>query len=238
MIEKELRKAWRNGRKMKKNMSIAIDGPAGAGKSTIAKLFAKEAGYIYVDTGAMYRAIALFVIRSEADYEDEEKVSEIIKDIEVTIDYKDGVQVVYLNGEDVNAFIRTPEVSRVTSKIATYTATREKLLSLQRNLSVEKKVIMDGRDIGTNVLPDAFLKIYLTASSDARAERRYKELIEKGEECSFDEIKKDIEERDRQDMNRTIAPLKQADDAILVDSSDMGIDEVVKTLMDIYNSKV
>ena len=227
---------WKEG-KMDKNRSIAIDGPAGAGKSTIAKLVAKKIDYIYVDTGAMYRTIALYLMRNNVDENDEVKVAEAIKDIKVSLDYVDETQIVLLNGENVNDFIRTPEVSRITSLIAKYAAVREKLLDLQRNLAVEKKVIMDGRDIGTNVLPNAFLKIYLTASADARANRRYKELVEKNETCDFESIKKDIIARDEQDMNREIAPLKQAEDAVLVDTSDMGIEEVVACLVEIYEKK-
>ncbi|MCR5625108.1 MAG: (d)CMP kinase [Lachnospiraceae bacterium] len=219
------------------NKSIAVDGPAGAGKSTIAKRVAQNIGYIYVDTGAMYRAIALYVLRNKIDYNDELKVGENINEINVTLDYVDNTQIVLLNGENVNDYIRTSEVSNVTSKIATYAAVREKLLDLQRNLAVEKKVIMDGRDIGTNVLPDAFLKIYLTATPEARADRRYKELVEKGEDCNYDTILKDIIARDNQDMNREIAPLKQAQDAVLVDSSNMGIEEVTDTLVNIYKEK-
>ena len=179
--------------------SIAIDGPAGAGKSTIAKTIAKKLEFIYVDTGAMYRAMALYFIRHEIDPKDEEAINKACPDIHVSINYEDGVQQVLLNGENVNA------------KTA--------------------NILMDGRDIGTNVLPNADLKIYLTASSKVRAERRYKELVEKGVEADFDKIEEDIIIRDRQDMEREIAPLKQAEDAVLVDSSDMTIEEVVDAIV-------
>ncbi|MCR5201997.1 MAG: (d)CMP kinase [Lachnospiraceae bacterium] len=217
---------------------IAVDGPAGAGKSTIAKNVAKKIDYIYVDTGAMYRAIALYLIRQGVDTNDEEKVSAAIKDIEVSLDYKDHEQIVLLNGENVNAFIRTPEVSKTTSLISKYGDVRTKLLDLQRNMAAKKNVIMDGRDIGTAVLPDAFLKVFLTASSEARAMRRYKELTEKGEDVNFDDIKRDVEARDYQDSHREIAPLKQAEDAVLVDSSDMGIEEVTDAICTLYQERI
>lgn len=214
--------------------SIAVDGPAGAGKSTIAKITAKKIGYIYVDTGAMFRAIALSTIRRGVDTDNPEEVEKAIEDVNVSLDYIDDTQIVLLNGENVNDFIRTPEVSAVTSSIAKYACVREKLLGLQRKMAVKKHVIMDGRDIGTTVLPEAFIKIYLTASVEARAERRFRELTEKGENVSLDDIKKDIADRDHQDMTREISPLKQADDAIFVDTSMMTIDEVVRNLVNIY----
>ena len=210
--------------------NVAIDGPAGAGKSTIAKLVAKEKGYIYVDTGAMYRGLAIHFIKKKIKAEDIKGIVEACKDAEVSIAYENGVQQIYLNGENVTTMLRTEEVGNMASKTSAIPAVREKLLELQRTLAREKDVIMDGRDIGTNILPNADVKIYLTASVETRATRRYKELLEKGETCVYEEITQDIKERDERDMNREIAPLKQAEDAILVDSSEMTIDEVVKTI--------
>ena len=213
--------------------NVAIDGPAGAGKSTIAKLVAKEKGYIYVDTGAMYRGLAIHFIKRGLKAEDIKGIVEACKDAEVSIVYENDVQQIYLNGENVTAMLRTEEVGNMASKTSAIPAVREKLLELQRTLAREKDVIMDGRDIGTNILPNADVKIYLTASVETRATRRYKELLEKGEPCNLEEIAHDIEERDNRDMNREIAPLKQADDAVLVDSSDMTIEEVVQTIVDL-----
>ena len=210
--------------------NVAIDGPAGAGKSTIAKLVAKEKGYIYVDTGAMYRGLAIHFIKKGIKAEDIKGIVEACKDAEVSIVYENDVQQIYLNGENVTAMLRTEEVGNMASKTSAIPAVREKLLELQRTLAREKDVIMDGRDIGTNILPNADVKIYLTASVETRATRRYKELLEKGENGVYEEIAQDIKERDERDMNREIAPLKQAEDAILVDSSEMTIDEVVKTI--------
>ena len=207
--------------------NVAIDGPAGAGKSTIAKLVAKKKGYIYVDTGAMYRGLAIHFLKKKADPEDRQAVAEACKDAEVTIGYEDGVQQIYLNGENVTGMLRTEEVGNMASKTSAIPEVREKLLELQRSLAREKDVIMDGRDIGTNILPNADVKIYLTASVETRARRRYDELKEKGTDCSLDEIARDIRERDERDMTREIAPLKKAEDAILVDSSDMTIQQVV-----------
>ena len=215
--------------------NIAIDGPAGAGKSTIAKKVAKKLDFIYVDTGAMYRAIALYFIRNGVEADDEKTISEKCRDIDVSIDYVDGAQQVILNGENVNDFIRTEQVSMMTSDISKYPSVREKLLNLQRQLAAQKNVIMDGRDIGTCVLPDAKTKIFLTASAEERARRRYKEQIERGMDCDIKQIERDIIARDEQDMNREIAPLKQAQDAVLVDSSDMSIEQVVDTIIDIFN---
>lgn len=217
--------------------SIAVDGPAGAGKSTIAKLVAKKLDFIYVDTGAMYRAMALFFLRNEIKASEEEKIAAACKEIKVSLEYENGEQQVLLNGENVNAFIRTEEVSMMTSDTSKYPAVREKLLDLQRELAKTKNVIMDGRDIGTCVLPDANLKIYLTASAEERARRRYKELVERGVSCDFEQIKKDIIARDEQDMNREIAPLKRAEDAVLVDASDMTIDEVVEKFVSLKKEK-
>lgn len=207
--------------------NVAIDGPAGAGKSTIAKLVAKEKGYIYVDTGAIYRGLAIHFLNRGIDPEDRDAVAEACRDAEVTIGYEDGVQQIYLNGENVTSMLRTEETGNMASKTSAIPEVREKLLELQRSLAREKDVIMDGRDIGTNILPDADVKIYLTASVETRARRRYDELREKGEDCSLEEISRDIKERDERDMTREIAPLKKADDAVLVDSSDMTIQQVV-----------
>lgn len=212
--------------------SIAIDGPAGAGKSTIAKLIAKERGCIYVDTGAMYRAMAIYFLRQGIAAEDEASITEACKDIEVIIKYEDNVQNVYLNGENVTAILRTEEVGKMASASSVYGAVRAKLLDLQRKLAVDYDVVMDGRDIGTHVLPNADVKIYMTASVEERANRRYKELVEKGDtSADYEKIKADIAERDYRDMNREIAPLKQAENAILLDTSDMSIDEVVKAII-------
>lgn len=209
-------------------MNIAIDGPAGAGKSTIAKLVAEKLGYIYVDTGAMYRAIALFLIKGGISADNENEVASACQNIEVEIRYEDNVQQVYLNGENVSVEIRQEKVGNMASKAAAIKEVRSKLLQLQRDIAASNNVIMDGRDIGTFVLPDAELKIYLTASVGTRAKRRYDQLIFKGESPDIKKIENDIEQRDYQDMNRDIAPLKQADDALYLDTSDMSIDEVVE----------
>lgn len=213
------------------SFNIAVDGPAGAGKSTIAKLVAKKMNLIYVDTGAMYRAMALFMVRSAISLEDKAAIAEACKEVDITIKYEDGVQVVYLNGENVNAFLRTEEVGKAASTVSAIGEVRVKLVELQQKLAASSDCIMDGRDIGTCVLPNAQTKIYLTASSDVRAIRRYKELVERGESADFEVIKADIEARDYQDMHREISPLKQADDAILLDSSDLTIDEVVEKII-------
>lgn len=216
----------------KKPFNIAIDGPAGAGKSTIAKMVAKRLGFIYVDTGAMYRAIALYLLRQGVDKSNEQEVSEAVQGAGITIRYQDGAQQVLLNGEDVSGLIRTEEVGNTASAVSVYPAVRAHLLELQRELAASADVLMDGRDIGTCILPNADTKIFLTASSNVRALRRYKELTEKGEMCNLDEIEQDIIERDARDMNRAIAPLKQAEDAVLLDSSDMTIEEVVQAILD------
>lgn len=220
------------------SMNIAIDGPAGAGKSTIAKKVAKEMGFIYVDTGAMYRSLALYFIRQGIDKDDEKKISEAVKDCNVTIDYVNGEQQVILNGENVTGLIRTEEVGNMASASSVFKDVRTKLVSLQQDLAKSKDVIMDGRDIGTCVLPEAQVKVFLTASVDERASRRYKELVEKGEKPDLEKIKKDIEERDYRDSHRENSPLKQADDAVLVDSSNMTIDEVVNTITKLCKDKM
>jgi len=217
--------------------SIAIDGPAGAGKSTIAKQIARRLGFIYVDTGAMYRAMALYFLRRQIDASDNENIEKHCDGINITIEYMDGEQIVLLNGENVNGLIRTEEVGNMASAVSVNKTVRLKLVELQRQLARKNNVIMDGRDIGTYVLPDADLKIYLTASSKVRAMRRYKELKEKGIEADITIIEQDIIERDRRDMNREFAPLRQAEDAIYLDSSDMAIDEVVDYIIGLYNNK-
>ena len=219
------------------SFNIAIDGPAGAGKSTIAKQLAKELSFIYVDAGAMYRSMALYFMRNGIAKEDEAAISDACKTVEVSIAYENGEQQVLLNGENVSKEIRKEEVGKMASATSVYKEVRTKLVELQQKLAADKDVIMDGRDIGTCVLPNAQVKIYLTASVETRAERRYQELQEKGAACDLEVIKKDIADRDYQDMHREISPLKQAEDAILVDSSDMGIEEVVETIKNIYREK-
>ena len=216
-------------------MNVAIDGPAGAGKSTIAKAIAAKMGYVYVDTGAMYRAMALYFLRAGIASSDEAKISSVVDDISVSIKYEDGAQHVILNGEDVTGLIRTEEVGNMASASSVYAPVRSKLVALQQELAKTTDVIMDGRDIGTVVLPNADVKIFLTASVECRAKRRFDELVAKGQEADFDKIAKDIEERDYRDSHREISPLKQAEDAILVDSSDMTIDEVVNTIIGYCN---
>ena len=217
--------------------NIAIDGPAGAGKSTIARRVAKELSFIYVDTGAMYRAMALYLLRKEVNKDDTEQIGNICQDAEISIEYQNGEQIVLLNDENVNSYLRTEEVGNMASVSSAVPRVREKLLSLQRKLARDMSVVMDGRDIGTTILPDADVMIYLTASSLTRAKRRYLELQEKGTVCNLDEIQKDIEERDQRDMNREISPLRQAEDAILVDSSDLTIQQVVDRILQIFRSK-
>ena len=215
-------------------MNVAIDGPAGAGKSTIAKRVAKELEFIYVDTGAMYRAMALYLLKQGIAVEDKEGIETACQNADITIAYIDGEQQVILNGENVTPYIRTEEVGNMASASSVNGKVREKLVALQQKLASEKSVVMDGRDIGTTVLPNAQLKIYLTASSACRAKRRFDELTAKGQTCDLAKIEEDIIERDYRDMNREISPLKQADDAVYVDSSEMGIEEVVNTILDLY----
>lgn len=218
--------------------SIAIDGPAGAGKSTIAKKIAKQLGCIYVDTGAMYRAMALFMIRNGIAPEDSAGISARCREADITIRYENGEQVVLLNGENVNGLIRTEEVGKMASSSSKNADVRIKLVELQRKLAESSDVIMDGRDIGTCVLPNATVKIFLTASSAVRARRRYDELCAKGEACDYDTIEADIIKRDHQDMTREISPLKQAEDALLVDTSEMTIDEVVAEIIGICDGRI
>ena len=212
------------------SMNIAIDGPAGAGKSTIAKRLAKKLGFIYVDTGAMYRAMAYYFLQHNIDAKDENAIAAACPDVDVTITYENGEQQVLLNGENVNGVIRNEKVGNMASSTSVYPVVRKKLVELQRQLAKSADVIMDGRDIGTCVLPDAQVKIYLTASSATRAKRRFDELTEKGVSCDLAEIEKDIIDRDYRDMHRETSPLRQAEDAVLVDSSEMNIDEVVEAI--------
>ena len=217
--------------------NVAIDGPAGAGKSTIAKRVAKEKGYIYVDTGAMYRALAVYFLDKKINPENLDAIAAACEGAEVKIQYEQGEQQVYLNGENITSRLRNEEVGNMASKTSAYKTVRATLLDLQRDLAKAHDVLMDGRDIGTNVLPEAELKIYLTASVETRAERRYKELQEKGEKKDFSAIKEEIEKRDYQDMTRAIAPLKQAEDAVYLDTSHMNIDEVVEAIKKLYRER-
>lgn len=211
--------------------SIAIDGPAGAGKSTIARLVAKEKGFIYVDTGAMYRGLAVHFLKKGIRPEDTEKIKEACRDAKVSIGYEEGQQQVYLNGENITPLLRSEEVGSMASKSSAVPEVREKLLSLQREMARSQNVVMDGRDIGTCVLPDADVKVFLTASVKTRARRRCEELREKGILCDLAEIERDIRERDERDMTRETAPLRQAEDAVLIDSSDLTIEEVTAAIV-------
>lgn len=213
------------------SFNIAIDGPAGAGKSTIARCIASRLGFIYVDTGAMYRAIGLLLMRRGIEASDETAVSKACEDVEISIEYQEGAQQVLLNGENVSKLIRTEEVGNIASLASAYLPVRTKLVKLQQGLASKTDVIMDGRDIGTCVLPKADLKVYLTASSTVRAFRRCQELLEKGIACNLEEIEQDIIDRDDRDMHRENSPLCQAGDAVLVDASDMTVEEVVETII-------
>ena len=218
---------------------VAIDGPAGAGKSTIAKLVAKELRLIYVDTGAMYRTIGLYMLKNGIDIHDEAAVGAALPDVSVSIGYDEsGLQRLYLNEEDVTALIRTPEVSEAASVTSAYPKVREKLLDLQHTLARENDVVMDGRDIGTVILPDAHVKIFLTASVRVRALRRMKELLEKGEAVSLEMVEQEIRERDYRDSHRETAPLRQAEDAVLLDTSDLTIEEVISKAVSLIRPKM
>lgn len=220
------------------SFNIAIDGPAGAGKSTIAKRAAKELSFLYVDTGALYRTIALGLLRAGADIEQEGELLAALARMEITMGYQDGAQQVYLNGENVSELIRSPQVSNTASRSSAKPQVRAKLTDLQRDLAAHEDVLMDGRDIGTVILPDAQLKVYLTASVETRAERRFHELTEKGELCELADIEREIRERDYRDMHRDTAPLRQADDAVLVDSSEMTVDEVVERIVSLARERM
>lgn len=217
--------------------NIAIDGPAGAGKSTIAKKVSANLGFVYVDTGAMYRAMAVYFLDNGIDTDNEEEVGKACNNVNIVIEYKDGAQQVILNGNNITGRLRTEEVGNTASKTAVYPEVRKKLVELQKELARTTDVVMDGRDIGTCVLPDAICKIYLTASVETRAMRRLNELQAKGVVADLEVIKKDIADRDYRDMNRDVSPLKQAEDAVLVDSSDMGIDEVTDRIISIFKEK-
>ena len=212
--------------------SIAIDGPAGAGKSSIAKALSKRLGYIYIDTGAMYRAVALFFVENNVSDGTDSRIESLLEKLEISIKYEDGAQKVILNGEDVTDKLRLEEIGKLASKFSAIGSVREKLVALQRKLAQKENVVMDGRDIGTVVLPNADLKIYLSASSKVRAKRRYLELLEKGHtDLDINDIEDEIIKRDEADMNREISPLKQADDAYYLDSSDMTLEEVVSKIL-------
>ena len=219
------------------SFNIAIDGPAGAGKSTIAKRVAKELSFIYVDTGAMYRAIALYLIKNGISPEEEERLTEACRQIRIDIEYEKGEQQVILNGENVTGQIRTEEVGNMASAAAAKPCVREALLMLQRNLAAKADVLMDGRDIGTVVLPKADVKIFLTASTRVRAERRCEDLKSRGLPCDMELVEKDIIDRDWRDTHRAESPLRQAEDAVLVDTSDMTIDQVADRIIEIYRER-
>lgn len=217
---------------------IAVDGPAGAGKSTIAKSIAKKLGIIYVDTGAMYRAMALYMLKNQIAPEETDKISQACQNVDISIAYENGEQIVLLNGENVNGFIRTEEVGNMASVSSTNPEVRKKLVELQQKLAETTSVIMDGRDIGTCVLPKADVKVYLTASSKVRAKRRFDELSAKGVACDIEQIEADIIDRDHRDMTREHSPLKQAEDAVLVDSSEMTVEEVIDAIITLVKDKV
>lgn len=218
-------------------MNVAIDGPAGAGKSTIAKACAKELGYIYVDTGAMYRGIALYMVDHKIRPTDIEAVKQALLDVNVTLRYEDGKQLLIVNGQDVSDRIRTPEVSAAASLFSAIPEVRKALLDLQHDIAEKNNVLMDGRDIGTVILPQAQVKIYLDASPEIRGRRRYDELVLKGESVVLDDIIEDVKQRDYQDMHRETSPLKKADDAIVVDSSYMTIEEVQNKIVSLVREK-
>ena len=221
------------------NIAIAIDGPAGAGKSTIAKLAARELSFIYVDTGALYRAIGLSAQRNGIGSKDAEKILSMLKNTKIELAFNEkGEQVVLLNSEDVSGFIRTPEISMYASDVSAIPEVRAFLLDLQRNMAKTNNVIMDGRDIGTVVLPDAKIKIFLTASAEVRAKRRYDELIEKGMDVKYDDILQDVITRDYNDSHREIAPLKPADDSVIVDTSDLNLEQSVEKLISIMKENM
>ena len=217
--------------------NVAIDGPAGAGKSTIAKAAAKELGFIYVDTGALYRAIAYNAV-TKGVIDDTQKIIDMLTDTNVELKYVDGVQAVYLNGDDVSAYIRTPEISMGASKVSAIPQVREFLLNLQRDIAQKNKVIMDGRDIATVVLPNADVKIFLFASPECRAQRRYKELIEKGEDVTFEDVLADVNQRDYQDSHREIAPLKPSEDSVMADTSKLNLEESIQFIINIIKERI
>lgn len=217
--------------------NVAIDGPAGAGKSTIAKAAAKELGFIYVDTGALYRAIAYNAV-TKGVIDDTQKIIDMLIDTNVELKYVDGVQAVYLNGDDVSAYIRTPEISMGASKVSAIPQVREFLLNLQRDIAQKNNVIMDGRDIATVVLPNADVKIFLFASPECRAQRRYKELMEKGEYVTFEDVLADVNQRDYQDSHREIAPLKPSEDSVMADTSKLNLEESIQLIINIIKERI
>lgn len=221
-----------------KLFSIAIDGPAGAGKSTIAKLLAKKLGCVYIDTGAMYRSVGYYCIQNGIDYHDEAAVSASLDKIALELKYTEAGQMIYLNGENVSTLIRTDEVAASASKVATYGAVREEMVRRQQLMAQSQSVVMDGRDIGTVVLPFATLKIFLTASAQERAQRRYKEYVEKGMQVDLEALKEEIKARDFQDSTREISPLKQAEDAILLDTTHLKIEEIVDVISEKLSSRL
>ena len=233
-----LREAKSLRKDLTKVLNIAIDGPAGSGKSTISRIIAEKLGILYLDTGAMYRAIALKCVRNNADYADKDAVRHLVNDIDIKVDYRDGRQITLLDGEDVSEQIRTPQVSLLASYVSAYSFVRTKMVELQREIASKFSCVLDGRDIGTNVLPDCEFKFYLTAAPDVRAKRRHLENLSKGVEQSYEEVLKEIEERDFHDKNRAVAPLKKAVDATEVDTSDMSIDEVASLLLSKIEEKI
>ena len=218
-------------------INVAIDGPAGAGKSTIAKAAAKKLNFIYVDTGALYRAVAYNAVKNGV-LDSTEKIISMLKDTKVELKYKDGVQAVYLNGEDVSAFIRTPEISMGASKVSAVPEVRAFLLDLQRDIAKKNNVIMDGRDIATVVLPKADVKIFLFATPECRAQRRYKELLEKGESVSYQDVLADVNKRDYQDSHREIAPLKPCETSIMADTSEMSLEASVNYIISLIEENI
>ena len=221
-----------------KNFDVAIDGPSGAGKSSLARRCAAQLGLLYVDTGAIYRTVGLAALRRGVDRKDEQAVAAILPELEIGMGYENGEQKMFLNGEDVSREIRMPEISMCASDVSAHAVVRDFLMEMQRKLARENMVIMDGRDIGTVVLPDAKLKIYLTASAEARAERRMKELLAKGVETDFDQVMQDILRRDEQDMNREVAPLRQAEDAVRVDTTELDFDQSFQLLCSIIRQRM
>jgi len=223
---------------MKKVLNVAIDGPGGAGKSTVAKASAKELGLLYIDTGALYRAVGVNALRREIDTKDEKKIKRMLKKTEVELKHIDGVQHVFLNGEDVSEEIRTPDASMAASNVSAIQCVRDFLFDLQRDIASKNNCIMDGRDIGTVVLPDAQLKIFLTASAEVRAQRRFLELQQKGSDETYEKVLEDLKARDYQDEHREIAPLKPAEDSVIVDTSDMPLDVSIQTVVDLIKEKM
>lgn len=218
-------------------INIAIDGPAGAGKSTIAKAVAKRLGIIYLDTGAMYRSVAYYVLKHGVSVSDEKEVQRLLDGLEMDIRYEDGAQQIYVCGENVTPYLREPHMSKAASDVSALPAVRYKMVELQREFAASHDVVLDGRDIGTFVLPEANCKFYMTASPEERAERRHKELAEKGSACTFKEVLDDINKRDYNDSHRAVAPLRQADDAVYIDTTDMTPEEVTEAVVRIVSEK-